>query len=54
MKVEAQAHQEQQHHQQAIASGSIAPDTPMVNILNILLLSVQGTPFLISIDLVLK
>lgn len=29
VKVEAQAHQEQQHHQQAIASGSIAPDTPM-------------------------
>lgn len=27
--VEAQAYQEQQHHQQAIASGSIAPNTPM-------------------------
>jgi len=27
--VEAQAHQEQQQHQQAIASGSIAPNTPM-------------------------
>jgi len=27
--VEAQAYQETQHHQQAIASGSIAPDTPM-------------------------
>jgi len=27
--VEAQAYQEQQHHQQAIASGAIAPNTPM-------------------------